>query len=45
MSFQQQDRNAYVWTYNGHLWSPTLVILKISRAATAVKWSPRGETK
>jgi len=41
-----QDRNAYVWTWNAqeNLWRPTLVILRINRAATAVKWSP-SETK
>ncbi|XP_050305490.1 actin-related protein 2/3 complex subunit 1A-A-like [Anthonomus grandis grandis] len=35
------DRNAYVWTEesNGQ-WSPTLVLLRINRAATCVKWSP-----
>jgi len=38
------DRNAYVWTYTADtdVWSPTLVILRINRAATAVKWSPLG---
>lgn len=35
------DRNAYVWTINGNeVWKPTLVILRINRAATCVKWSP-----
>ncbi|XP_033631175.1 actin-related protein 2/3 complex subunit 1A-like [Asterias rubens] len=35
------DRNAYVWTLNGSEgWKPTLVILRINRAATCVKWSP-----
>jgi len=35
------DRNAYVWTLNGgDEWKPTLVILRINRAATCVKWSP-----
>ena len=38
-----QDRNAYVWTYNGGEWKPSLVILRINRAATIVKWSPSGE--
>lgn len=35
------DRNAYVWTrgVDGR-WSPTLVLLRINRAATCVKWSP-----
>lgn len=37
-----QDRNAYVWTFNGSKWKPTLVILRINRAATCVKWSPLG---
>ena len=41
-----QDRNAYVWTQTpdpqtGHMiWKPTLVLLRINRAATYVKWSP-----
>ncbi|EJU03537.1 actin-related protein 2/3 complex subunit 1 [Dacryopinax primogenitus] len=41
-----QDRNAYVWTQvqdaqTGELiWKPTLVLLRINRAATFVKWSP-----
>ncbi|KAK5096648.1 ARP2/3 actin-organizing complex subunit Sop2 [Lithohypha guttulata] len=37
-----QDRNAYVWepssTDGG--WKPTLVLLRINRAATFVRWSP-----
>jgi actin related protein 2/3 complex subunit 1A/1B len=37
-----QDRNAYVWKFEGGAWKPTLVILRISRAATQVKWSPEG---
>jgi len=39
------DRNAYVWRYNAEKdeWKPTLVILHIDRAATAVKWSPCGK--
>ncbi|KIM79582.1 hypothetical protein PILCRDRAFT_823113 [Piloderma croceum F 1598] len=41
-----QDRNAYVWqqTTDPHtgrtVWKPTLVLLRINRAATHVKWSP-----
>jgi actin related protein 2/3 complex subunit 1A/1B len=34
-----QDRNAYVWTFEQGRWKPTLVILRINRAATQVKWS------
>ncbi|KAL7633155.1 UNVERIFIED_CONTAM: hypothetical protein RMT77_016525 [Armadillidium vulgare] len=35
------DRNAYVWTQGDNSkWSPTLVLLRINRAATCVKWSP-----
>ncbi|CAG7728083.1 unnamed protein product [Allacma fusca] len=36
------DRNAYVWTQDGpdQKWKPTLVLLRINRAATCVKWSP-----
>jgi actin related protein 2/3 complex subunit 1A/1B len=36
-----QDRNAYVWTNDGTSWLPTLVILRINRAATCAAWSPR----
>jgi actin related protein 2/3 complex subunit 1A/1B len=41
-----QDRNAYVWSLSpdpltGKLvWKPTLVLLRINRAATFVRWSP-----
>lgn len=34
------DCNAYVWTQQGSTWAPALVVLRISRAATCVKWSP-----
>jgi len=35
------DRNAYVWTQaDDGKWKPTLVLLRINRAATCVKWSP-----
>lgn len=37
------DRNAYVWEFEGGAWKPALVILRINRAATAVKWSPKGD--
>ena len=37
------DRNAYVWKLEGTEWKPTLVILRINRAATCVKWSPDGD--
>lgn len=41
-----QDRNAYVWTIDDKgKWKPTLVLLRISRAATCVKWSPNGNYK
>jgi len=38
-----QDRNAFVWTYNDEekTWEPTLVILRINRAATKCMWSPK----
>lgn len=42
-----QDRNAYVWQETidqetgALVWKPTLVLLRINRAATYVKWSPR----
>lgn len=42
-----QDRNAYVWqlqadtTVQGReVWKPTLVLLRLNRAATFVRWSP-----
>ncbi|KAK5681429.1 ARP2/3 actin-organizing complex subunit Sop2 [Elasticomyces elasticus] len=40
-----QDRNAYVWepSPTGE-WKPTLVLLRINRAATGVRWCPN-ETK
>lgn len=35
------DRNAYVWNLDSNKkWKPTLVLLRINRAATCVKWSP-----
>uniref|UniRef100_A0A182P8B0 Actin-related protein 2/3 complex subunit n=1 Tax=Anopheles epiroticus TaxID=199890 RepID=A0A182P8B0_9DIPT len=35
------DRNAYVWTQGDDgKWKPTLVLLRINRAATCVRWSP-----
>lgn len=37
------DRNAYVWKLDEGTWKPTLVILRINRAATNVKWCPSGE--
>jgi actin related protein 2/3 complex subunit 1A/1B len=38
------DRNAYVWKFDSanNSWKPTLVVLRINRAATCVKWSPAG---
>ncbi|KAE8324162.1 Alpha/Beta hydrolase protein [Aspergillus sergii] len=35
-----QDRNAYVWERTPAGWKPTLVLLRINRAATFVRWSP-----
>jgi len=41
-----QDRNAYVWqeaidsSTGQKIWKPTLVLLRINRAATFVRWSP-----
>lgn len=38
------DRNAYVWTCQANgTWRHDLVILRISRSATAVKWCPDGK--
>lgn len=34
------DRNAYVWALKDGVWKPTLVLVRINRAATCVKWSP-----
>jgi actin related protein 2/3 complex subunit 1A/1B len=41
-----QDRNAYVWTFDkaSNKWNPTLVILRLDRGCTQVKFSP-DETK
>ncbi|KAG0165244.1 protein 2 3 complex subunit [Apophysomyces sp. BC1034] len=36
-----QDRNAYVWTLEQGMWKPGLVLLRINRAATYVRWSPK----
>ena len=38
------DRNAYVWTLDAatDVWRPELVMLKLKRAATYVRWSPDG---
>ena len=38
------DRNAFVWTFNSkeNTWKPTLVILRVDRAATDVRWSDDG---
>ena len=39
------DRNAYVWEYDAekNTWKKELVILKLNRAATYVRWSPDGK--
>lgn len=39
------DKNAYVWSHDGRVWKPELVVLRINRAATCVKWSPNGNFK
>jgi len=36
-----QDRNAYVWTEDSEGWHPALVILRLTRGCTQVKWSPK----
>lgn len=38
-----EDRNAYVWKLDNGKWTPGLVVLRINRAATCVKWSPSEE--
>ncbi|KAF3589140.1 hypothetical protein F2Q69_00029779 [Brassica cretica] len=35
------DRNSYVWNLEGGEWIPTLIILRLSRAAFCVRWSPK----
>jgi len=36
-----EDRNAYVWVLDDNgVWKKTLVLLRINRAATCVRWSP-----
>lgn len=37
------DRNAYVWNWTPEAkeWKPSLVLLRIERAATYVRWSPK----
>jgi len=39
-----EDRNAFVWTYDAgeRKWKPSIVILRIERAALACVWSPNG---
>ena len=39
------DRNAYVFHFDEkeNVWKPTLVVLRVGRAATSVKWSPDGK--
>jgi len=37
-----EDRNAYVWSMTDNEWRPTLVVLRVNRAALCVKWSPSG---
>nr|CCA17109.1 actinrelated protein 2/3 complex subunit putative [Albugo laibachii Nc14] len=39
------DRSAYVWQYDSPTckWKPLMVVLRITRAAIDVKWSPNGK--
>jgi actin related protein 2/3 complex subunit 1A/1B len=37
------DRNAYVWSLEGGEWKKQLVLLKLNRAATYVRWSTDGK--
>jgi len=43
------DRNAYVWNLSsdpstgGEIWTPTLVLLRLTRSATFARWSPNEE--
>jgi len=38
------DKNAFVWTFDPKQgqWKPELVWIRTNRAATCVKWSPKG---
>lgn len=36
------DRNAYVWKLKDGKWAPTLVIARLTRAATCVRWDASG---
>lgn len=35
-----QDKNVFVWTFDNGNWKPELVLVRINRGATTVKWSP-----
>ncbi len=39
------DRNAFVWTFDraSNSWKPSLVILRIDRAALDVRWDAQGQ--
>lgn len=39
-----EDRNAYVWTYtpSSRSWDHQLVLLRMPKSATCVRWSPSG---
>jgi len=37
------DRNAYVWSLKNGKWEPNLVILRVNRAATCVRWTMNGK--
>ena len=41
------DRGAFVWKYEAayRQWKPLLVVLRVTRAATNVKWSPDGRSR
>ena len=38
------DRNAFVWDLVDGKWKPSLVALRVNRAATFCRWSPTGLT-
>lgn len=39
-----EDRNAYVWNLNDEdVWKPSLVVLRVNRAALCCKWSTSGK--
>lgn len=38
-----EDRNAYVWNFENGEWKPTLVVLRVNRAANCARWTSGGK--